>query len=120
MGQNAAWVTFHVRTDDVDRTNRIFDRLHADREAIESEFAGRLREREPANQNAQAPRWSWGRYDPFAFASISVLRDGTIYDSTETLEQIRRWMLTLLPVLKEVFDPRIEAILDRLPADDGR
>ena len=29
-------------------------------------------------------------------------------------------MLTHLPLLKAVFDPRIEAILSRLPADDGQ
>ena len=31
QGQNEAWVTLHIRTDDVEQTNRIFDELHAAR-----------------------------------------------------------------------------------------
>lgn len=117
IGQDGtAWVTFHVRTDDVEEANGIFDELYAAREEIESEFARRLRDHETADPNAPSPEWSWGRYDPFAFASISIRRDGSIHDPPEELEQIRRWMLTRLPVLKKVFDPRIKRILDRATA----
>ena len=120
MGQNGAWVTFHVRTDDVEEANGIFDELHSACEEIESEFAVLLRDREPADRSASPPQWSWGRYDPYAFASISIRRDGAIHDPPEELEQIRRWMITRLPMLKAVFDPRIEAILNPLPAHDGQ
>ena len=118
MGQDgAAWVTFHVRTGDVEEANGIFDALHEAREAIESEFTRQLRDHDAADPNAPPSEWHWGRYDPFAFASISIRHDGSIHDPPEELDQIRRWMLTRLALLKKVFDPRIEAILDRLPAD---
>ena len=121
VGQDgAAWVTFHVRRDHVDEANGIFDALHEAREEIESEFARRLRNHDAADPNDPPSEWRWGRYDPFAFASISILRDGSIHDSPEELDEIRHWMLTRLPVLKQVFDPRIEAILHGLPVDASR
>lgn len=114
QGQNDAWVTFHIRTDSVESTNRIFDELYQTREDIEAEFA------ESGDGADPAPEWSWGKYDRFSFASISIRRDGAIHDPPEELERIRHWMLTHLPVLREVFHPRIEAILDHPPADDGQ
>lgn len=121
IGQDgAAWVTFHVRTDNVDRTNRIFDELHAIREEIEAEFSERLAKQEQRETAALAPEWNWGRYDPYAFSSISIRRDGGIYDLPEEMDQLRGWMLAHLPVLKAVFDPRIRAILGRLSGDDGQ
>ena len=119
QGQNDAWVTFHIRTDDVERTNRIFDELHAAREEIEAEFAGLLRDREQTEARAPTPEWSWRRYDPCAFSSISIRRDGAIHDPPEDREEIRAWMLDRLPRFKAVFDPRVEAILGRLPAGGG-
>ena len=107
-GQNDAWATFHIRTDDNDRTKRIFDELHAAREEIEAEFAA-----------SPAQEWRWLRHDPYAFSSISIRRDGAIHDPPEELEEIRAWMLDRLPRLKAVFAPRVEAILGRLPAGDS-
>ena len=108
QGQNDAWVTFHIRTDDNDRTNRIFDELHAAREEIEAEFTG-----------SPAPELDWRRYDPYAFSSISIRRDGAIHDPPADREEIRAWMLDRLPRFKAVFEPRVEAILGRLPAGGG-
>lgn len=105
-----AWVTFHIRTREAELTNRIFDELHAASGEIEEEFAHLLGEQE---------EWNWGRFSPYGFASISIRRDGSIHDPPEELDEIRHWMLNRLPVLKTVFDPRIEAILDRLPADNS-
>ena len=119
QGQNDAWVTFHIRTNDVEQANRIFDELHAAREEIESEFAELLDDHEQTDADASAPEWSWRRYDPYAFSSISIGRNGAIHDPPEELEAIRAWMLGHLPRLKAVFDPRIEAILGRLPAGNG-
>ena len=116
QGRNDAWVTLHIRTDDVEQANRIFDELHAARQEIESEFAELLGDREQADTDASAPEWNWGRYSPYPFASISIRRDGAIHDPSEVLEAIRAWMLVHLPGLKAVFDPRVEAILGRLSA----
>ena len=118
-GQNDAWVTFHIRTDDVERTNRIFDELHATREEIEAELAELVGDREQAEGGAPPPELDWRRHDSYAFSSISIRRDGAIHDPPEELEEIRAWMLDRLPRLKAVFAPRVEAILGRLPAGDG-
>ena len=108
QGQNDAWVTLHIRTDDVEQTNRIFDELHAAREEIEAEFTELLGDREQTDADATAPQWSWRRYDRWAFHSISIRRDGAIHDPPEELEEIRAWMLGHLPRLKAVFDARVE------------
>ncbi len=118
-GQNDAWVTFHIRTDDIERTNRIFDELHAAREEIEAEFAELVGDREQAEGDAPSPELDWRRHDSYAFSSISIRRDGAIHDPPEEREEIRVWMLDHLPGLKAVFAPRVEAILGRLPVGDG-
>ena len=46
-----------------------------------------------------------------AFSSINVRRDGSIDDPPEKLEETRAWMLDMLPKLKEVFETRVEKIL---------
>ena len=93
----------HIRNwDSVEENNRIFDKLLAQRNEIEGNIGSDL-------------EWRWDRQDKQTFSSISVIRDGTIDDPLETLEEIRAWMLELLPRFKEVFDPRMAEILERLP-----
>ena len=111
-GQNDAWVTVHIGTNDAKRSNRIFDELHASRDEIEAAFA-QLADR-LAPDEANVPELDWRRHDQYTFSSISIRRDGSIHDPPEELEELRRWMLTHLQALKAVFDPRIEEILDRL------
>ena len=98
--KNAAWVTLHIRTEDNKLTKRIFDELQADREDIEVRINA-----------GPSPEWHWLRHDRFTYSSINVRRDGSIDDPQEKLEEIRAWMLDLLPKLKEVFDPRLAKIL---------
>ncbi len=99
-GDNSAWVTFHVRTEDNDLTNQIFDEFEVDREHIElSVDAG------------TDPEWQWLRDDKFTFSTINIRRNGSIDDPPENLEETRAWMLDLLPKLKEVFDPRLAEAL---------
>ena len=116
LGTERCWVTFHVRADDIERTNHIFDKLHASREEIEAEFAARISSRDQAGAGSPVPEWSWRRNDPFYFFSISVARDGSILDS-ERHEEIRAWMLDQLPHLKAVFDPRVSTILKRIGSE---
>ena len=118
QGAERCWVTFHVRANDVERTNRIFDELHASREEIEAEFAARIGDRDQAGAGPPAPEWNWGRFDPFYFFSISLRRDGSILDS-ERHEEIRAWMLNQLPHLKAVFDPRVAAVLERIASEES-
>ncbi len=102
--RNDAWVAFHIETDPKDDKG-IFDKLCAEREAVESSIDA-----------GPCPDWHWNRHDSYFFSSISVRRDGSIDDPPEKLKQTRRWMLDLLPKFQKVFDPRVENIL----ADGGR
>ena len=102
--KNGAWVSLHVRTwDSVERNKRIFDELVAKRDDVESSI--------DAGADSE---WQWDRHDTLTFSTISIRKDGSIDDSREKLEEIRAWMLDLLPKLKEVFDPRLERILKEL------
>ena len=99
--KNRAWVSLHVRTwDSVDRNNRIFDELVAERDDVESSIY--------ADADSE---WQWDRHDRYTFSTISIWKDGSIDDPPEKLEETRAWMLDLLPKLKEVFDPRLEEAL---------
>ena len=84
-------------------TKQIFDTLEEDRAQIE------------CNLDAD---WHWYRHSGSSFSSINVRSDGSIDDSPENLEEIRAWMLDMLPKLKGVFNPRLERILSELPAED--
>ena len=101
-GKNDAWVTLHVRTDDVGLTNRIFDELKACREDIESSIG-------------PGPEWHWNRWDRFTFSSINIRKDGSIDNPHGRLEETRAWMMDLLPKFKEVFDRRLDDILKGAP-----
>ncbi len=101
-GENAAWVTLHIRTEDRELTNRIFDELITDRENIESSII-------PLGQE-----WYWNRFDREAFSSVNIRRDGSIDDPPERLAETRAWMFEMLPKFKDLFDPRLEKILREL------
>ena len=99
-GNNSAWVTFHLGTEDKDLNKSLFDALIANRQEIEASISI------PAGSD-----WHWYRYDSYRFSSINIRKDGSIEDSPEQLEEIRAWMLDLLPKLKETFDPRLAKLL---------
>ena len=103
LENTGAWVTLHIQTKDKALTEQIFDELKQDQENIEARIAA-----DPA------PEWHWYRHDAFTFSSISIRRDGSIDDPPEKLKETRAWMLRLLPRLKEVFDPRVNTILQEL------
>ena len=100
--RNSVWVSLHIQTWDDELTEKVFDELHNDREDIEASIDA-----------SSDHEWHWLRHDAYSFSSINVRKDGSIDDSPEKLEQLRAWMLDLLPRFKEVFDPRVEDILDR-------
>ena len=95
-GRNDAWTTLHIRTEDVEQSNQIFDALKVHREQIEK---------------CMEAEWHWNRWDRHSFSSISVRTDGSINDPPEKLKETRDWMLEHLPKLKEVFDPHLSKVL---------
>lgn len=101
LDRNGAWVVLRVRMEERALTKHIFDTLEADREGIEESINA-----------GPTPDWQWLRYDHYDFSSICIRRDGSIDDPPEKLEEIRAWMLDLLPKLKKVLDPRLAEILD--------
>ena len=103
-GKNDTWGTFHIQAEDNERTKRIFDALQEQREQIETCIDG---------------DWHWRRHDSFTFSSISLRRDGSIDDPPEKLAATRKWMLEYLPRLKEVMEPRMEAIMAELERESG-
>lgn len=100
--RNSAWVSLHIQTWDNELTERVFDELHDNREDIEASIDTR-----PDHE------WHWLRHDAYSFSSINVRMGGSIDDPPEKQEEIRAWMLDLLPKFKKVFDPRVKDILNR-------
>ena len=96
-GGRFAWVTIHIYTHDKDLTKRIFDALEADQQKIESTITA-----------VPPSEWHWRRHNPYLFSEINIRREGSIADPPEKQDEIRAWMLDLLPQFKEEFDARIE------------
>ena len=100
--KNSAWVTLHIRTEDNQRSNQIFDGLRKQQGQIEE---------------CLEADWLWQRWDNYTFSSINMRRDGSIDDPPERLEEIRAWMAEQLPKLKEVLDPHLERVLNELQSE---
>ena len=104
LWESGAWVSLHVHTwDSVERNNRIFDTLIKSKAKIEEGIDA---------------EWKWDKYERNYFFTVSLTRDGSIDDSPEKLEEIRAWMQRHLPKLKKIFDPRLEKLLEELPAEE--
>ena len=85
---------------DIDSNNRawnkeVFDKLKEQEESIESELGESL---------------EWDRLDEKKPSCVSVVRDGSINDNEETLEEIRSWMVEKLLDFKRVFGPRLDEL----------
>ena len=97
--KDGAWVSLHVRTwDSIEQNNRIFEDLRAAKSEIQESLNADL---------------EWHRHESNSFFTVSLRRDGSIDNPQEKLDEIRVWMLDLLPKFKEVFDPRLEKILSQ-------
>ncbi len=104
-GNYNASTTLHIRTENMERTKRIFDELHRDKDEIEASIT-----------LAPGQEWRWNRHPSYSFSSVNVGRnDASIYDPPEKLAKARAWMLEMLPKLKEIFDPRLAEIFSNLP-----
>ena len=78
----------YIDSGDADENKDLFDRLHADRELIESEFGAPL---------------EWEPLDNKRACRIALYRTGSIEDSSEDLQEIHDWGIRNLLQLKKVF-----------------
>ena len=99
-GGKFVWVTLHISTHDNDLTKLIFDGLKEDQQEIESNITV-----------GAAAEWDWRRHSRYYFSEINIRREGSVADPPEKQDEIRAWMLGLLPRLKDEFDPRIQKII---------
>ena len=101
-----AWLSRHIRLQDIDQTKRLFDELKKDQGEIERCIEGQ--------------EWQWLRHDGDGFSTINLRRDGcSIDDQPETLAETREWMLEYLPKLKEVIEDRLRRVLADLESEDA-
>ena len=85
---------------EIDSDNRVwnkdvFDKLLGDKESIESELQ---------------KSFEWERLDNYRVSRIVAVRQGSIDDDEETLEEIRAWMVQKLRDFKRVFGPRLDEL----------
>ena len=98
--KDRACVSLHIRLEDNLRTKQVFDELKDDREQVQKSVVA-----------GPGTDWRWNRHDRYFFSSINIRREGSIDDLPAKLEEIRAWMIDLLPKLKDAFDPRLKKIL---------
>lgn len=97
-GDGKAQVVLNIDKRDSQAWNeRVFDLLKKDRELIESEVAGCA--------------WVWHRLERANVCRIAISRDGTIEDSKESLDEIRRWMIEYFVKFPAIFRPHLERVL---------
>ena len=53
----------------------------------------------------------WERLDGRRASRVAVYRSGSIEDDSETLDEIRTWMIERLLQIKKEFGPRLEEAL---------
>lgn len=90
-----AQVQIRINSGNQDWNERAFDLLERRRDDIEAEMGEEM---------------VWDRNERAKVSHISVQRDGTINDSEEGLEEIRRWMIENVVKIKAVFLPHMEEV----------
>ena len=102
-GGRKAWV--YIPGGPKDFKQPIFEQLRAERDSIEKEL------------ELEACTDTQVEWNVAGTGTIGVWRDGSIDDSEEELEDIRKWMFHYLRKFKEVFNPRMEKIVGEM--DNG-
>jgi len=91
----------YIDLQDKDLNKAVFDRLQAQREAIEKEYGLPL---------------SWERLDERRACRIAIYQDGSIDDPPETQRQVMKWSINNLLRLKTALLPKVKDIVDALNA----
>jgi hypothetical protein len=94
--QGQARAELYIDLREVGQNKAAFDALLAAQNAIEMEFGESL---------------SWERLDGKRASRVAVYRPGSIDDDTQTLTEIRAWAVAKLLRLKQVFGPRLSALV---------
>jgi hypothetical protein len=81
---------------DKDRNKKVFDRLHEQREAIETEYGTAL---------------TWERLDDRRASRIAAYRNGSIDDPPETQTQLMQWSIDNLLRLRKVLLPKAKEVV---------
>ncbi len=90
-----ASIGIDIDNGDGDWNKGIFDQLEENRTKIESELGGPL---------------EWSHLDNRRACYILAVRQGSIDDDRETLEEVRQWMVERLLKFKKVFGPRLSEL----------
>ena len=106
-GRNDAWVSLYVGETGDKITERIFGTLKKDNEQIQASL--------DATCNAEL---QWMRDDGTGRSGVHIRRDGSIEDPPVKLEETRAWMVEFLLKFREIFEPRLEKILNEIQGDD--
>ena len=95
-------IALTITTGDKARNKAAFDRLYADREAIELKLG-------------ESPEWE--RLDESVTSRVGIYRKGSIESPDDHLDELRLWAVDLLPKFRNTFESRIKALdLDALTA----
>ena len=92
-----AKVEISIERGDATGNKRIFDRLQERQETIQANIAEPL---------------EWYHADEVKACRIRVMRDGNIYDATERLAEIQRWMVERLPQFRGIFTPHLQELVE--------
>lgn len=89
------WVELWIDQGEVERNKQIFDSLHEEADAIETELAEAV---------------DWQRLDDRRESRIAITRPATIGNDEESLKELRAWIVDQLLRLEKVFGPRLAKI----------
>jgi hypothetical protein len=94
--KNQVRAEIYIDRGEAETNKSIFDRLHAEKDAIEAEFGEKL---------------TWERLDDKQASRIAIYREGSIQDTSEALEKIRERAIKSLLQLKKVFGKRLAKLV---------
>ena len=93
----AVRVATYIDRSDPSWNKSLFERLQERKESLESELGETL---------------EWDYEESRRSCAVQVVRQGSIDDDEETLEEIRTWMVERLLKFREVFGPRLAELVD--------
>ena len=105
LSGNRVRVELDIRTPDPKRNSEIHEQLKSRREGVEEKIGFKLDWEKPTRGSSEA---------------IQVIDEGSIDDSPEELERIRKWMLDTVEKLRQVIDPLLIDIVAELDAEEAR